>query len=255
MDTLELYATTNTSPTLVKRVAVLIYSVVTYLIGVTAFAWLVALLSDQTLPLPVAPHFHNSLVAIGINLGLLLLFGMQHSVMARSAFKRWLTRWTIPATERSSYIFASGIALGLLVWLWQPLDGIAWSVSQPVARVALWILFACSWMYLVAATYVTNHYDLFGLRQAWLYLRGVPYTPVPFVRAWMYRYSRHPMMAGILFGVWLTPDMTFTHLMLAIGLSVYIVFGVAFEERELLSQFGEKYAQYRKQVGVFLTFY
>ena len=189
---------------------------------------------------------------MGINLGLLLLFGMQHSIMARPVFKRWLNRWIIPAAERSTYILAAGIALGLLVWFWQPLEGYAWSVTQPIVQVILWVLFGCSWMYLVAATYVTNHYDLFGLRQAWLYMRGLPYTPVPFVRTWMYRYSRHPMMAGILFGVWLTPVMTFTHLMLAIGLSVYIVIGMAFEERELLTQFGEKYIQYRQQVGALL---
>jgi protein-S-isoprenylcysteine O-methyltransferase Ste14 len=233
------------------RLVVFSYSLATYLVGMAAIAWLVLSLTGL-LPLgTTAPAQTRSLTdAVLINLGLLMLFGLQHSIMARGGFKGWWTRFISPAAERSTYVFTSGLALGLLVWLWQPLGGVVWSVSQPLARMVLWLLFAFGWLYLVAATYVTNHYDLFGLRQGWLYLRGIPYTPVPFVRSWMYRYSRHPMMLGILVGMWVTPYMTLTHFMLAIGFTIYIMIGVAFEERDLMARFGEDYMRYRKQVGM-----
>lgn len=234
------------------RIAVFVYSLIAYAIGMAAIAWLVIALTGW-IPLGAPPvEAPSATMAVLINLGLLLLFALQHSIMARPGFKAWWTHWIVPAAERSTFVLTSGVALALLVWLWQPLEGVVWSVSQPLASNALWTLFAIGWLYLVAATYVTNHYDLFGLRQGWLYLRGKPYTPVPFVRAWMYRYSRHPMMAGILIGIWSTPHMTVTHLMLAAGFSVYIAIGIALEERELLARFGEKYLHYRKEVGAVL---
>ncbi len=252
MDTTQLDARHESTPTRSARITVFSYSLITYLLGMAAIAWLVLSLAGLV-PFGSAPlHIHSPINAVLINLGLLLLFGLQHSIMARGNFKRWWTRVIAPAAERSTYVLSSGIALGLLVWLWQPLNGIVWTVTQPLAHITLWVLFALGWLYLVAASYVTNHYDLFGLRQGWLYLRGKTYTPVPFVRTWMYRYSRHPMMVGILVGIWATPQMTLTHLMLASGFSIYIAIGLAFEERELLARFGENYRRYRKQVGLFM---
>jgi len=252
MNTTQLDTLPESTPTRAVRVTLFTYSLVTYLIGIAALAWLVLSLAGLV-PFGTSPlHSHSAIYAVLINLGLLVVFGLQHSIMARGNFKRWWTRVIAPAAERSTYVLTSGIALGVLVWLWQPLHGVAWSVSQPLAHSALWVLFVIGWLYLVAASYVTNHYDLFGLRQAWLYLRGKPYTSVPFVRTWMYRYSRHPMMVGILIGIWATPQMTLTHLMLAIGFSVYIAIGLVFEERELLARFGENYRHYRKQVGLFM---
>jgi protein-S-isoprenylcysteine O-methyltransferase Ste14 len=253
MNTSQSDITVDSFPTLAARSAVFIYSLAAYLIGMAAIAWLVISLTGFV-PLAAPPIDSRTISgAVLINLGLLLLFGLQHSIMARPAFKAWWTRWIAPAAERSTYVLTAGISLGLLLLLWQPLEGVVvWSVSQPGARMVLWGLFAAGWLYLVAATYVTNHYDLFGLRQAWLYMRGKPYTPVPFVRSWMYRYSRHPMMAGILVGVWATPHMTLAHLFLAAGFSIYIAIGVGFEERDLLRNFGEKYLHYRKQVGMLL---
>ena len=217
-----------------------------------AIAWLVASLAGL-LPLGAAPlQLDSSAGALGLNATLVLLFGLQHSLMARRRFKEWWTRLIPPAAERSTYVLAAALALGLALWLWQPLDLMIWRVSDPAARVALWGLFAFGWLYLVAATYVTDHYDLFGLRQAWLHLRGRQYTPVPFVRKWMYRYSRHPMMLGILIGIWATPEMSAGHLALALGLSVYIAIGVMLEERELSGHFGEPYRRYRREVGALL---
>jgi protein-S-isoprenylcysteine O-methyltransferase Ste14 len=217
-----------------------------------AIAWLVACLAGL-LPLGSSPwQTVSPALAMLINFGLLVLFGLQHSVMARRGFKQWWTRLIPHAAERSTYVISSGIGLALLLWLWQPVPGQVWSESNPDTVYALWTLFALGWLYLVAATFVTNHFDLFGLRQGWLFLRGKPYSPVPFTRNWMYRYSRHPMMAGILVGMWATPHMTITHLSLAIGFTLYIAIGVSFEERELIAHFGDKYQHYRKQVGVLL---
>ncbi|WP_370590898.1 isoprenylcysteine carboxylmethyltransferase family protein [Thiohalobacter sp. COW1] len=157
-----------------------------------------------------------------------------------------------PSASCSTYVLAAALTLGLVIWLWQPLDRMIWTVADPLARAAMWGLFAFGWLYLVAATYVTDHYDLFGLRQAWLHLRGRQYRPVPFVRKWMYRYSRHPMMLGILIGIWATPEMSAGHLALALGLTGYIALGVMLEERELAGHFGEPYRRYRREVGALL---
>jgi len=235
-----------------SRSAVFGYSLLAYGIGMASIAWLVACLAGW-LPLGSSPwQTASATLAVSVNLALLILFGLQHSIMARRGFKQRWTRLIPHAAERSTYVLTSGFALALLLWLWQPIDGLVWSESAPEARLALWSLFALGWLYLVAATFVTNHFDLFGLRQGWLFLRNKPYNPVPFTRNWMYRYSRHPMMAGILVGIWATPHMTLTHLSLAVGFSLYIAIGVTFEERELLAHFGDKYHHYRKQVGVLI---
>ncbi|WP_158675227.1 methyltransferase family protein [Thiohalobacter thiocyanaticus] len=237
---------------LATRAGIFLYSLIAYAAGMAAIAWLVASLAGLV-PLGTAPlELHSTAGALALNTILVLLFGLQHSVMARRHFKAWWTRVVPPPAERSTYVLASALALGLVIWLWQPLDAMIWSVSDPTARSVLWGLFAFGWLYLVAATYVTNHYDLFGLRQAWLHLRGREYTPVPFVRKWMYRYSRHPMMLGILIGIWATPEMSAGHLALALGLSGYIAIGVTLEERELAGHFGEPYRRYRREVGALL---
>ncbi len=234
------------------RVMIFVYSLLAYATGMTALAWLVACLAGL-LPFGTGPLSAGTTAgALAVDGALIVLFGLQHSIMARQRFKDRWTRIVPPPAERATYVLAAGLALALVLWLWQSLDAVVWSVSSPAARAVLWGLFAFGWLYLVAATYATSHYDLFGLRQAWLHLRGRPYTPVPFVRKWMYRYSRHPMMAGILIGLWAIPEMRADHLALAIGMSAYIAIGVALEERELSRRFGDAYRRYRREVGALL---
>lgn len=236
----------------VSRLAIFAYSLTAYAVGMTAIVWLIACAAGL-LPFGTGPVATTSTAsALAVDAVLIALFGVQHSVMARQSFKDWWTRFVPPAAERSTFVLAAGAILGLLLWLWQPLDDVVWSVSSPAAVYALWAAFAFGWLYLVAATFVTNHFDLFGLRQAWLNLRRQPYTPVPFVRGWMYRYSRHPMMAGILIGLWATPVMRADHLALAVAMTAYIAVGVTFEERELAGHFGETYRRYRREVGALL---
>jgi len=236
----------------VSRLGIFAYSLAAYAVGMTAIVWLIACAAGLC-PFGTGPvDTTGTASALAVDAVLIAAFGVQHSLMARQRFKDWWTRIVPPAAERSTFVLTAGVMLGLLLWLWQPLDEVVWSVSDPVAVYALWAAFAFGWLYLVAATFVTNHFDLFGLRQAWLHLRRRPYSPVPFVRGWMYRYSRHPMMAGILVGLWATPEMRADHLALTVAMTAYIAVGVAFEERELAGHFGETYRRYRREVGALL---
>lgn len=240
---------TTTSDSLLLRVTIFAYSVVVYVLFLASLSWFI-ISSVGVLPFGTGPLSVDSTgAALAINAVLVVLFGVQHSVMARQRFKDWWTQFIPTAAERSTFVLASSLAVGLLVWLWQPMPALIWSVTTPEARFGLWALCAFGWLYLVASTFPTNHFDLFGLRQGWLCLRNRPYTPTPFVRSWMYRYSRHPMMAGILIGLWATPEMRADHLTLSIGLSAYIAAGIAFEQRELAGHLGEKYRQYCREVG------
>ncbi|MEP6740173.1 MAG: hypothetical protein ABJA61_07325, partial [Caldimonas sp.] len=173
----------------------------------------------------------------------------QHSVMARPSFKARWTRIIPPAAERSTYVLATGLALAALLVLWQPMPAIVWSVDAPILR---WLLFGAAlagWAYLNAASFAINHLELFGLQQVYQVLRGHPLTSAPFQERWMYCFDRHPIMTGILIGIWVTPTMTLDHLLFAAGCTVYVWIGVHFEERSLRRQWGLLYEEYRGRVG------
>jgi len=232
-----------------QRSAVLSYGILAYNAGLLALLWLILTVGGLA-PAVISPLATGSVQAgIAVNLALIMLFGVQHSIMARRSFKDWLTRHLPAAMERSTFVLLSGICLALAVWLWQPLPGIVWSVENSVAGVAIWCLFALGWGYLLAATFVTNHFELFGLRQVYLHFIGKPYTALPFTRKLMYRYSRHPMMLGLLTGLWAVPVMSVTHFALAGLLTLYTIVGVIFEERDLLHQFGNTYRAYKKEIA------
>jgi protein-S-isoprenylcysteine O-methyltransferase Ste14 len=192
------------------------------------------------------------LQALLINVLLLGVFGLQHSVMARPAFKRWLTRGVPAAIERSTYVLASSLALILLFWGWQPMGGTVWEVQDPAGRALLYGLFAFGWLLVLVSTFLINHFDLFGLRQVWLQLRGREYTQLRFVTPWPYRLVRHPLYVGWLFAFWATPTMTATHLLFAIVTTAYILVAIQFEERDLLDAHGADYANYRARVPMLI---
>jgi len=223
------------------------YALVAYLVGVGGLAWLALSLAEVT-PWPQLVGTADLTRGLAADIGLVLLFGLSHSVMARQGFKKRLTRIVPWWAERSLFVLTAGVVLAVVVSLWQPLPGVVWSVSGTWATV-LWGLCVFGWAYLLAATWAIDHFDLFGVRQAYLHAVGREYTSIPFKQQWMYRYSRHPIMAGVLMGVWATPHMTVGHLVMAVALSVYIVIGVAYEERDLLVHFGDRYRRYRSQVG------
>jgi len=230
------------------RVGILAYGIGSYLVGVAALV-AVILVSLGAYPFTGGPvHLADPVVAALFNVGLIALFGVQHSVMARSAFKRRWTRILHPSMERSTFVLATGVVLLPLVALWQPLPTLVWSASSPVAREAVTGIGLLGWSYLFLATFAIDHFELFGLQQSWRGFRGLLPVAVPFRERWMYRFDRHPIMTGLLVGLWAVPEMTLGHLLFAAGFSAYVVLGVQFEERALRRRLGAVYESYRRRV-------
>lgn len=190
--------------------------------------------------------------AVAIDLGLIALFGLQHSVMARKGFKQAAARIIPPPLERAFYCLATALVLGLLFFAWHPIDGSVWSITNPVGRMVMWALFIMGWGVLLTTTFLLNHFELFGLAQAWRHLRGQSAAPMQFRTPLFYKMVRHPLYFGFFFGLWATPDMTYSHLLLAAGLTVYIMIGIVYEERDLVAEFGDRYREYQRSTGAFL---
>ena len=191
--------------------------------------------------------------ALLVNVGLIALFGVQHTVMARPTFKEAWTK-VIPApVERSFYLLATVLVLGALFHYWHPIEGTIWSIQNEAARTAIWAVFWLGWAILLLSTFLLNHFELFGLQQAWHNLTGKNASPPQMRTPLFYKLVRHPLYTGFFLGLWATPDMTYSHAFMAAGFTIYIVIGIAYEERDLLDVFGQEYAEYRKRVGAFLT--
>jgi len=232
-----------------QRIGVFVYGVVSYAIFFATFLYAIGFVGNAVVPQSIDGAREGSLAtALAIDLLLLGLFAVQHSVMARPAFKRWWTRIVPPEAERSTYVLFSSLALILLFWQWRPLGGAVWDVEQPVLRALLQATFAAGWLMILVATFLINHFDLFGLRQVWLHLRGEPYRPLPFTTPGLYRYVRHPLYVGWFLAFWATPTMTATHLVFALATTAYILIAIRFEERDLVDAHGRDYADYRRRV-------
>ena len=195
-------------------------------------------------------------VAIGIDVALLLLFAVQHSGMARPGFKRWWKQIVPEPVERATYVLASTLVLALLMWQWRSLPQVVWHVEAEAARIAIYALCASGWLLLLYSTFLINHFDLFGLRQAWFHATGRRPDPhVPFVARAFYRVVRHPLMLGFLVAFWSAPTMSVGHLLFAIATTGYILVAVKFlEERDLVAIYGETYREYQRQVPMLLPF-
>jgi len=237
---------------LFKRVTVLFYGVFAYAVGCMGLFWLI-LGSGGIAPVGLSEwQASNTLQAVLTNIGLIILFGIQHSVMARPWFKRQLVKIIPHSAERATFMLMSGIATMSAIYFWQDIPGTIWVVENTLSRIVLWSLYAFGWTYLLLSTFVTNHFELMGLRQVYLYFRNQPYKPLPFTRKFMYRYSRHPMMLGVMIGLWAIPAMTVTHFIMATLFTIYVVIGIYFEEKDLIKDFGEVYLQYKKEIATFL---
>lgn len=216
-------------------------------VSAACFLFLADLWLPQTIDRGIWPAM-PWLPAAVIDTGLLVLFGLQHSVMARSGFKAWLHRLLPPHLERTVYVLASSLALGLLIVFWQPIPVLVWQFDSWPGADLLWALYAAGWLLVVASTYMIDHFELFGLRQVWRRIRGLP-EPGEFLRMpGMYRFVRHPLYLGWLTVFWATPAMSAGHLLFAAGMSAYILIGMAYEERDLLRSFGAAYRDYRARV-------
>lgn len=191
-------------------------------------------------------------MAAAINVALIALFGVQHSVMARPGFKAAWTKIVPAASERGLYCLATAGALALLFVFWQPIEGSLWSVENETSRLAIWAVFWLGWGILFVSTWLLNHFELFGLQQAWLNMTGKKAADPEMRTPLFYRVVRHPIYTGFFIAFWATPDMTYSHLLAAIGFTIYIMIGISYEERDLLDLFGEEYARYRERVGAFI---
>jgi protein-S-isoprenylcysteine O-methyltransferase Ste14 len=237
-----------------KRFAVLLYGVGCYAAFLAVFLYAIGFIGNLWVPKSMdSPSEVAFMEALLVNLGLLGLFAVQHSVMARPAFKRWWTRIIPAAAERSTYVLFSSLALiALFIW-WQPMGGIVWDIASPAGIKAMYATYASGWLLLLYVTFLIDHFDLFGLRQVWLHWRGRAYTPVAFRTPWLYRQVRHPLYIGWLLIFWATPTMTVAHLVFAIMTTAYILVAIQFEERDLISEHPE-YAEYRRRVPMLLPF-
>ena len=231
-----------------KRLLVLLYGITSYVVFFATFLYSIGFIGNLIVPksidsVPGAPLG----TALFINLLLLGVFAVQHSLMARPFFKRWLNRFIPEAAERSAYVLASSIALILLFVLWEPLGGVVWSLESTAAVTLSYIGFAFGWGLVLFSTFAINHFDLFGLRQTWKHFRRVDYTPLKFVQPWIYRVVRHPLYVGWFFVFWCTPTMTVTHLLFAIATTAYTLIGIQLEERDLINAHPE-YEAYKREV-------
>lgn len=236
------------------RILYLLFALAAYLLFFATFLYLIAFVGNLPwVPVTVDRGGEAGPLAsaVAVNLALIALFGLQHSVMARSGFKRAWTRIVPKPLERSVYVVAASLALILLYWLWRPIPGIVWSVENEAGAAILWVLFGLGWLIVLVSTFLISHFELFGLAQAWGHSRGAAGPAPPVLRTPLfYRHVRHPLYSGFFLAFWATPQMSFGHLLLAAGISVYMLIGIFYEERDLVSTFGDDYRNYRSRTGM-----
>ena len=230
----------------------LVYAAGVYLGFLAVFGYGVGFFAQIGVPKDIDDGPHDSTeLAVLVDAGLLVLFAVQHSVMARPWFKRAWNRLVSAPLERATYVLCASLMQALLFWEWRPIDGTVWHVSG-ISGGVLRTGYVVGWLLVFGSTFMINHADLFGLRQAWLAVHRVPYTPPAFTERGLYRWIRHPLMTGFIIAFWCSPSMSVGHLLLACGATGYIIIGVALEERDLRGQFGQAYAAYRARVPALL---
>lgn len=234
------------------RAASLLFSLVAYAIFFATFLYLIVFVGD----IPIAGQTVDRgpdapiATAILIDVALIALFGLQHSVMARQWFKRAWTRTVPEHLERSAYVLAASAALIVMFLLWRPIPNIVWDVTGTALEVPLWILFATGWLIVLLSTFLINHFELFGLQQAWFHVQSKQSAAPQLRQPFFYRWVAHPLYAGFFLAFWATPKMTLGHLLFAAGMSVYILIAIRYEERDLKGLFGKDYEDYRASVGM-----
>ena len=241
---------------LTLRIAGFIYGVLCYAVFFVTFLYAFGFVGNFLTPtaldmVPSANAMHWS-KALLVNLGLLTLFAVQHSVMARPWFKARWTRFVPESIERSTYVLCASAAMIAMFYFWQPIGGVIWHTADPILRAAIVTVMTLGWALVFVSTWLINHFDLFGLRQVWFLLLDKPYTHLPFTTPLFYRFVRHPLYLGFIIAFWAAPTMTAGHLMFAIATTGYILIGIFLEERDLVAEFGDRYRRYRDSVGMLL---
>lgn len=238
-----------------KRILFLLYGVIAYFIFFGTFLYAIGFVGNLFVPKSIDGAATMPLAkAVLLDASLLLVFALQHSIMARPAFKRWWTRFIPEPAERSTYVLLASLCLLLMMWQWQPIGGVVWSIGSNVVRAILLSTYAFGWGLVLISTFLINHFDLFGLRQTWLYFSGRKYTPLPFRTPLFYRFVRHPLYLGFLIAFWSTPVMTVAHLLFALLTTGYILTAIVFEEKDLVTHFGESYVRYKQSSSKIIPF-
>ena len=234
-----------------KRSLILIYGIVSYVAFFGTFLYMIAFVGNFLVPKSIDTGIaDSSSKAVFINLVLVLLFAVQHTIMARPSFKKWWAKYIPVEIERSTFVLFSSLLLILLFWQWQPLTTVVWEVKSTIATAIVYIFFALGWGLVLLSSFVINHFDLFGLRQVVLCWQGKNYTPVEFKESFLYKMVRHPLMLGFLIAFWATPLMTTGHLLFAAAMTLYVVIGIQFEERTLIAELGNDYLEYREKTSM-----
>ncbi len=233
-----------------KRTLVFIYGTISYLIGLSALMYFFGFVSDVSfLPKTINSGLPGSLAeSLFINIALIALFGIQHSVMARKGFKDAITKLIPSASERSTYVLLTGIVLTFVLWQWRPIPIVVWSVQSEIMQNIIYGLSISGWALIVFSSFLINHFELFGLQQIWFNLIKKSSPEISFKMPLLYKVVRHPIMLGVLIGIWSIPHMTIGHMVFALAMTVYVVIGVKIEERDLIADHGETYIKYKEQV-------
>ena len=235
-----------------SRLVTLFFAIAAYAIFFATFLYLICFVGN----LPFAPLTVDRgpeapvATAIAIDIVLIALFGIQHSVMARQGFKRAWTRVVPLPAERSVYVLVASLMLIILFLFWRPIDGIVWDARQTALELPLWVAFALGWGIVLLSTFLLNHFELFGLQQAWFHMRGREAAPPELRQPLFYKWVAHPLYSGFFLAFWATPLMTYGHLLLAAGMSVYMLIAIRYEERDLVGHYGDDYVRYRESVGM-----
>ncbi|MFG1500979.1 hypothetical protein ABMA70_12295 [Halobacteriovorax sp. XZX-3] len=233
-----------------NKTGVLTFGVISYLVGFSALVgWIGSMLGLIPFQYGIVNYTTDSVgSAFAIAIGLTSLFAIQHTVMARQTFKRFINQYIPAAAERSLYVLMSGITLHCAILFWPKNGVVLWNIENSIASTLIMSIGVAGWAYLFVASFALNHFELFGLEQTYNYYQGKPLHRVPFQESWMYSFDRHPIMTGALIGMWFTPQMTVDHLMFSGIFSAYIIAGVSVEERDLVRQWGTRYMDYRSRV-------
>jgi protein-S-isoprenylcysteine O-methyltransferase Ste14 len=236
-----------------RKYAYFFYGVMCHLLFLVTFAYMIGFFGDFLVPKSIdTPGEGSVAVALAMNLLMVVLFAAQHSVMARPAFKRIWTRIVPTPIERSTYVLLSCVVVIVLMWQWRAVTTVVWDFQHPILRGVMWALFVMGWLLIPAVSLLIDHFDLFGTRQVWLYLRGRKYTSLAFRVPLLYKYVRHPLYIGWTIAFWATPTMTVGHLLLALGLTGYMALAARVEERDLVDHFGSQYEEYKRRVPMFI---
>lgn len=234
------------------RALFLLFGTAAYLIFFATFLYLIAFVGD----LPGVPRTVDrgpeaaTGVALAINLALIALFGVQHSVMARPGFKARWTRIVPEPIERSTFVLVASLMLILLFSQWRPMPAVIWDIQNPIGAAIMWTLFAAGFAIVLVSTFLLSHFELFGLKQVWLNMRGASPEPMKLAQPLFYKLVRHPLYTGFFLAFWATPQMTAGHLLFALGMSAYMLIGIVYEERDLVAHYGDEYVAYRGRVGM-----